>query len=232
MTGGRGRVVVVAGGAGNVGEGVVRAWLEDGAVVVVPSRSEERLAALRERLAPDLRERLVSVLGDIGTPDGAQAVATQAETYGPVEVVVAALGGWYQGPPVIGTDWATWQRVVHDILHTHFLAARALLPAMVQRGRGAYVIVNGFSAEEPYRGAGPVSVAAAGQQMLARMLMAELGDAGVEVSQLVLGPVFSRVRSRGRPEWITADEVGAFCIALADGRRTPGVHRLLTKADL
>ena len=62
--------------------------------------------------------------------------------------------------------------------------------------------------------------------------MTELEGTGVGVSQLVLGPVYSRARSRGRPEWITADEVGAFCAALAGGQRAPGLYRLMTKADL
>lgn len=226
------RLVVVAGGTGNVGEGIVRAFLADGATVLVPSRSAARLDALRGRLDPAVAGRLVTVAADIGSPDGATAIAERAEAAGPVEAVVAAIGGWYQGPPVIATDWATWQRVTHDILHTHFLAARALLPAMVARGRGTYVLINGFSAEEPYPGAGPVSVGAAGQQMLARMLMVELAESGVQVSQLVLGPVLSRSRTRGRPEWISADDVGDVCVGLADGRRAAGLHRVMTRDDL
>ncbi len=40
-----GTVVVVAGGAGNVGRYLVAAFLDAGARVVVPSRSPEKLAA-------------------------------------------------------------------------------------------------------------------------------------------------------------------------------------------
>ena len=40
--------VVVAGGTGGVGEGIVRAFLKQGAHVVVPSRSESKLEGLRE----------------------------------------------------------------------------------------------------------------------------------------------------------------------------------------
>ena len=44
-----GKVALVLGGAGFVGEGIVRSFLEEGAFTIVPSRSAERLQALRER---------------------------------------------------------------------------------------------------------------------------------------------------------------------------------------
>jgi uncharacterized protein YbjT (DUF2867 family) len=45
-----GTTALVAGGAGEVGEGIVRAFLAGGARVVVPSRSAAKLDALRDRL--------------------------------------------------------------------------------------------------------------------------------------------------------------------------------------
>jgi len=40
-----GKVALVAGGSGGVGEGIVRQLLTDGATVVVPSRSNEKLTS-------------------------------------------------------------------------------------------------------------------------------------------------------------------------------------------
>jgi len=45
-----GRRVLVPGGTGGVGEGIVRAYLDAGADVVVPTRSEARGAELRAAL--------------------------------------------------------------------------------------------------------------------------------------------------------------------------------------
>lgn len=42
------RRVVIIGGTGGVGEGIVRAWLTDGAEVIVPSRTEERATQLQQ----------------------------------------------------------------------------------------------------------------------------------------------------------------------------------------
>jgi FlaA1/EpsC-like NDP-sugar epimerase len=60
-----GQTVLVAGGTGNVGRHLVRALLDHGANVVVPSRSPEPVAAPRDRLAGQGADRLITIVGDI-----------------------------------------------------------------------------------------------------------------------------------------------------------------------
>jgi len=50
----------------------------------------------------------------------------------------------------------------------------------------------------------------------------------VRVFDLVLGPVMSRGRTRGRAEWLTADDIGNFVAWLAGGHGNPRgeVYRL------
>src|SRR5205085_4292843 len=70
-----GKISLVLGGAGYVGEGIVRSFLEEGAFVIVPSRSQDRLNGLRKLVGGD--ERLVTVPANVGSPQGAEAVKTQ-----------------------------------------------------------------------------------------------------------------------------------------------------------
>ena len=65
------KIVLIAGGAGDVGEGLVRAFLGDGATVVVPSRSAEKLAALREEINASARLHTYTV--DVGNETEATA---------------------------------------------------------------------------------------------------------------------------------------------------------------
>ena len=106
-----GRLALVAGGAGAVGEGVVRALLAAGARVAVPSRTAERLDALAERLGrPD---GLVGLVGDVGDEAGAVAVRDElVVTAGPPDLVVASVGGWRSGPPLSETPVQVWRDVV------------------------------------------------------------------------------------------------------------------------
>src|SRR5438477_12437680 len=95
-----GKVSLVLGGAGYVGEGIVRSFLEEGAFVIVPSRSQDRLNGLRKLVGGD--ERLVTVPANGGSPQGAQALKGQIlSKMVRRDAGVASLGGWWQGARLI-----------------------------------------------------------------------------------------------------------------------------------
>jgi 3-oxoacyl-[acyl-carrier protein] reductase len=208
-----GKVALVAGGTGHVGGGIAEAMLAAGATVVVPSRDPDRVGALRERLGA-AGDRLATLVGDVGTPDGAERVRDEVlDRFGAVDAVAAAVGGWWQGPVVWETPVEEFDRVLAANLRPHFLLARAMLPAMVDRRGASYTIINGDAAEQPVVRSGLASVAAAAQLMLMRTLAAEARGHAVRVNLLLLGPV--RAPGRGRPEWLTSAEVGAMAAWLA-----------------
>ncbi|GAB4456212.1 MAG: SDR family oxidoreductase [Armatimonadaceae bacterium] len=218
--------VLVLGGAGAVGEGIAKAFLDAQWQVVVPSRSESKLERLRERLAATEGSggavgsdgtKLVTLVGDLGTVDGAEAIRTAVlERVGSLQAVVASLGGWKQGVPLTRVSLEVWERILHDNLTSHFLAARTFLPAVAASGtRGTYTFLGGFSAETPYPGAAPMSITGAAQIMMMRALAEENTAFGVRVNELLLGPIITRVRPQGDPEWLRAEEVGQVAVRLA-----------------
>lgn len=224
-----GRVAVVAGGAGAVGEGVVRALLTAGARVAVPSRRQAGLDALAERLGRPAR--LVGLVGDVGEETGAARLRAEVEDrVGAPHLVVASVGGWRSGPPLVQTPVQVWREVVEANLLPHVVLARTFLPALAGRPDARYVVVAGGAAEQPVPGAAPVSVVASAVMALARAAAVEVPD--VAVSALLLGPVRTRRRPSGAAEWVTADDVGRVVVELAAGRRVPqdGVVRLLDRS--
>lgn len=211
---------LVAGGAGAVGEGIVARFLADGWRVIVPSRSEARLDAQRDRLGNP--ENLVGVVGDVGTAAGAAAIRDGLRAEGVrIQAVVASIGGWRSGPLLVDTPLEEWNSVLQGNLTCHLVLAQTFLP-MLPPG-GAYTVLVGDSAEAPVRGAGPGSVAASAVLMLARALALESTGKGVRVNSLVLGPIKTR-RSSGRYDWVTAEEVGDTAVWLSStaGRGVAG----------
>ncbi len=222
--------MVVAGAAGGVGEGIVRALLAGPADlrVVATSRGARRLAELEERVAAAQSARaagrLVTVVGDAGDPDGAAALAERVRAeFGPPAVAIASLGaGWWEGPPLLETEPAAWDAVMREMLTTHFVFARAFVPELLRAPGGLYLGIGGGAAFHPMPGASIVSVAAAGQLMLTRALAAELRGADVRIMELAVnGPVHTRESaSFANPGWITADDVGAVVAELVGTGRT------------
>src|SRR3712207_6612843 len=81
-----GATTPAAGGAGRVGRHIVDALLDAGATVIVPSRSPDRARQLREAIASDRRDRLVTLLGDIGDDrDGRRLLDEAFATAGPLD---------------------------------------------------------------------------------------------------------------------------------------------------
>ena len=233
----QGRVVVVAGGTGGVGEGVARAFLQAGAVAVVSARSGARLRALRRRLAPD--GRLVTFAEADGDADGAERVREAVlDRFGGLDAVVDVLGSHWQGAPLAQVPAAAWRRVLDESLTASLVTAQAFFPAIAGREGSSYLVLAPYAGLAPYPFAGPTSVAAAARLMLARVLMEEQGGGPARVNALVHGPVLTRTwrtspgggaergpggdlgpeanfPARPRAQWLTADELGRFAVLLA-----------------
>jgi 3-oxoacyl-[acyl-carrier protein] reductase len=216
--------VLVAGGAGGVGEKIVRALLAQTAVtVIVTSRDPARLALLTQLLG-ELAEprRLIPIAGDAGDPAGADAIAERIRgECGALDVAIPSLGGWWEGGPLLGVDLATWNAVMHEMLTTHFVFARTFVPELARTPGAFYLAIGGGAALAPVPNAGIVSIAAAAQLMLTRTLARENEERDLRITELVVnGPVRTRdSETIAADDWITADQVGTVVAELVrDGR--------------
>ena len=218
-----GATALVAGGTGNVGFFAVDALLRAGADVLVPTRSNAKFDRLRSRLDPELRDRLIGLPGDIGTPEGAKEIAEQASarTFGGLDAVVSTVASWHQGPPVLAGGYDAFREVIESTVYPHFVIAEALVPVL--KSGGSYTTVNGpvgFT-EAVHSSTGPIAAATAAQNRLVLAMADETGG-DLRVNDMVmwayLGPNGTRP---GSP--LQGEEVGAFLAWLA-GPEAAQVH--------
>jgi len=204
--------VLVAGAAGGIGESIVRSLLSGGAAKVFgTSRTRERLDALSARLETSVRARFAPIVGDGGDFEGAQLIADQVTARGGVDAVIAILGrGWWTGGPLLDTTPKVWNAIINEMLTSHFALARAVIPMLAARPDSVYLSLGGGAALTPMPDAGLVSIAAAGQVMLTRVLARECGPKPPRIVELVInGPVNTpESRNFAQPHWITDDEAG------------------------
>jgi NAD(P)-dependent dehydrogenase (short-subunit alcohol dehydrogenase family) len=216
--------VLVAGGAGGVGEAIVRALLRAGHRAIVPSRSVERLERLR---ADASREggpgELVTFAGEIGTLAGAQSIRDRiAREFGRLDVLIPSLGGWWEGDLLDATP-DVWDSVIGEMLRTHYVFAHVFVPVLrAQPHGGRYIGIGGGAAYYPVHRSSLVSIAGAAQLMLTRALRAEVAESHVDVLELVVdGPVRTRDSAIiAGPDWIRADEVADIVVELAERGRS------------
>ena len=201
------RRAVVIGGTGRVGEGIVSAWLEAGAEVVVPSRTSGRIAALRAEL-PDLAAngRLHLIEHEYTEFDTAVQFADRVEEeVGQVSDVIASIGGWWQGKALWEVDEAEWNRFFVELATAHVATARAWIPRLSPSG--SYHLILGGSATTPVPGSSLINMEQAALKMMHEVLSAEAG-AQRRVFAHILGPVATRQRPWVDPEWVSNADVG------------------------
>jgi 3-oxoacyl-[acyl-carrier protein] reductase len=212
-----GKTALIAGGTGGVGEGIVRAFLDEGATVVVPSRTSDRLQQLTDQLENTTTEYLIPVVGDFSTIETAEELRHQVlSKVGQIDAVVASLNGrWDQDIPLVKTSLEDWQRMIDSNLTAHFIAAKTLLPVL-QPG-SSYTLIGGGAALKAMPNYGLVCIPAAAEVMLTQILIAEMKGSGIRINEVILNSyILTRERDgEGHPEWITADEVGRYTAWLA-----------------
>ncbi len=214
------KLALILGGAGNVGEGIVRAFLKAGAIVAVPSRKIEKLEELRTYLGELAQsDRFIPIVGEIGQIESAESIRDQLlKQFGKLDAVVASLGGWWFGNrPLTEVSIAEWQQYLDSNLTSHFIAARTFLPVLQERKGGSYTLIGGAAAEVPIPNVSPVSIPAAGQMMLAQVLMQENQGSTIRINEVIVHSwVATRSsKERSQPTWITADDIGEFTAWLA-----------------
>lgn len=224
-----GRVAVIPGGTGAVGEGVVRAWLDAGASVIIPSRTQGRVDQFRGVLgALGDNDNLHFVVGDYTSFDGAEAIAARISAeFGAVTDLIASIGGWWQGAPLWEISEADWNHFFLGLTTAHVAQVRAWIPRLPETG--SYQLILGGSAETPVPGSAIISMEQAALLMMHRVVAAEVGDQRRLFTQ-ILGPVDTRLRHRVDPEWVSAAEVGHLSIVAAHSTHGSDLLPMRTKA--
>ena len=171
-----GRTALLTGATGGLGRAIAEALAERGATLVLSGRKAEALEALAAEL-PGEGHRVLPA--DLAEPGAAEKLAAEA---GEVDVLVANAG-----LPGTGrlTDFTPEEltRALRVNLEAPMLLARALEPAMLERGSGHLVFISSLSGKVGHARAPPIYNATKfGLRGFALGLRADLDPQGIGVS--------------------------------------------------
>ena len=169
------RVVLVTGATGGIGRAVAHALTAEGARVAVMARTAGPLDELANMLDA------VALPGDCGDPTDMDRVREQLDGMGGAYAVVNAAGT-FDLAAVAETDVEMFDRMVHGNLRGPFVATRALLPGMLERGSGHVVTIGSVAGRVAFPGNGAYSASKFGVRGLHEVLHAELRGTGVRAT--------------------------------------------------
>jgi uncharacterized protein len=174
-----GMTVLLTGASGGIGHAIARALGGRGARVILTGRRADALENLRATLPPG---------AEVLTADLSQAgEATRlAQAAGAVDVLVANAGVPASGAVVEFTPEQI-DRALDVNLRAPMQLARALVPGMVERGRGHLVFVSSLAGKAPSARSGIYSATKFGLRGFAGGLREDLVGTGVGVSVVFPG---------------------------------------------
>ncbi|MBS1895636.1 MAG: SDR family oxidoreductase [Actinobacteria bacterium] len=175
-----GRDAIVTGGAAGIGGAISEAFLAHGAAVLAVDVNGEALAGLRERAdGADLRTLEL----DVTVPGAAEEVAAALPD---ADLLVNNVGHFLRPPTVFtAEDAPAWdaQRAVN--LDHVLTLTRAVLPGMIERGRGGSIV--NLTTVEAFRGIPGHAVYSAYKAAVVafgRSLALEVGEHSIRVNDI------------------------------------------------
>jgi 3-oxoacyl-[acyl-carrier protein] reductase len=198
----RGRVALVTGASEGIGRAIARELLREGARVAICGRRADVLDAAADGLRHELpAAEVLAIAADVTLAEDVERLANGvAERYGPVEVLVNAVGHGHRAPFAELSEEA-WREVLDVNLLATARITRRLLPAMLEAGWGRVINVAAVSGRQPTPGQMASNVAKAALINFTKSLADEVAQQGVTVNAVLPGRIASdRVLREFTPE--------------------------------
>ena len=214
-----GKIVLVAGGTGGLGNAVSLAFLEEGARLWVTYRKEEEHAALKKAAgakAGALEGSLVDVTDERATAEFVAGIVTR---HGRLDVLVNTVGGYVGDVPLWELETKVFDAMLSLNLRSGYALARAVLPAMLKQRHGSIVNVAAKAALD--HGAGAAAYAASKAAAVAMMdsLAADVKGTGVRVNSILPSIIDTSVNRKAMPNadftaWPKPEEIAQVILFL------------------
>jgi 3-oxoacyl-[acyl-carrier protein] reductase len=129
-----GQIALVTGGGRGIGAGIARELADAGMKVAVSARSSDEVEAVSREIGG------LAVVADVSRREDVERLVAEVEReLGPIDFLVnnAGIAGW--GDKAWEDEPEDWWRVFEINVLGPFLVSRAVIPGMIERGRGRIV---------------------------------------------------------------------------------------------
>lgn len=215
-----GRVAMITGGSGALGQAVTRRFLAAGDTVYVPYIVDAEREHLQAAVKPEQADRLVLERVDVADAAALERFVDAARArQGRIDALVTLVGG-FAGGGLLETERATWDKMLDLNLTTAFTATRVVVPHMVAAGRGRVVTIGSRAVVPPAGGFIAYTVAKAGVIAFTQALAQELRSTGVTANCVLPSTMDTPANRAAMPDsdrkgWVPVDSVAAAIAFLA-----------------
>jgi NAD(P)-dependent dehydrogenase (short-subunit alcohol dehydrogenase family) len=187
-----GKVAIITGATGGIGEATAKLFLDEGAKVMLVARSAEKLKATVGRLAVD--EGLAHCVADVADEKAvAAAVAATVETFGGVDVLLANAGTEGVVRPLEEQSYEGFEQVLRTNVLGVWLSMKYCVGPMKKRGGGSMIALSSMAGVIGFPGLAPYVASKHAVCGLVKTAALEFGDSGIRVNAIGPGPIANRM---------------------------------------
>jgi len=190
------RRALITGASQGFGLAVARAFVDEGADIMVCARGAERLREARDELAEraGTRSRVLILPADVSEPDDVRRlVKTTLAELGGLEILVSNAGVYGPKGPIQDVDWDEWSQAITINLIGTVLSCREVLPHFIQQKYGKIIILSGGGATKPLPYLSAYAASKAGVVRFGETLAEEVRGCGIDVNSVAPGALNTRL---------------------------------------
>ena len=198
------QLVLITGASGGIGEACAYAFAREGARLLLAARRKNRLDALAPKLAEAGAAAVHAVELDVRQQaEVARGIAELPPEWAAIDILVNNAGLSRGTDKVYEATPEDWDEMIDTNVKGLLYVTRAVVPGMVERGRGHVISMGSTAGEMTYPGGAVYCATKAAERAVSEGLRLDLLGTPVRVTSVDPGAVetdFSRVRFRGDEE--------------------------------
>jgi NADP-dependent 3-hydroxy acid dehydrogenase YdfG len=196
----RNRVAVVVGASSGIGAAVARALNAEGARVALAARREEALLEIQSGLEDRDGQKSIVATADVTDRDQVDSLVRRTgEELGPVDILVNCAGVMYY-TLMKNVREEEWERTVEVNCKGALNCVGAILPGMIERGRGHIVTISSDAGRRVFPGLAVYSASKFFVEALSQGLRLETAGTGLKVTTIQPGNVATDLISMSADE--------------------------------
>ena len=214
-----GKVALIAGGTGGLGRAVSRAFVAEGARVIVTYRKKQEFDDLKKIAGADLSNLVGSDLDVTNEAAVQKFISNTAMENARLDFLVNAVGAYAGGLKLWETDPDVLDQQLKLNLISGYVLCRAVVPLMLKQQSGAIISVASKAAVEHAAGAAAYAASKAAAVAMMDSLAADLKGSGVRVNSILPSIIDTQVNRKAMPgadfaKWPKPDDIARVILFL------------------